>query len=300
MALDASSVYALYAPTPTVGVADSMQTRLARIDRHSGSVRTTRLFPGAADLVLSGGWLWIGGGYSADAAATDTAWLYQVDPGTLKVEQTIHLPQPLDARAYSAARFAGTVNLLWMGYGRQLFQLDPLNGTTIRTLSFPGTATSVSLDPSGRLLYVGLDVAGVSEDTVMQLNALTGLRLASVSTGGAGLGGPDLAAADDGVWIAYATGMQGAIEHLRAVGLGPLPISGGGHRYTNGIRVAVGGGVLWLVDGWRLDCADLVSGAIRASSGIQFGMSIVADSMGSYLGAFDGVDVLRPDRSCHG
>src|SRR5207245_9324233 len=100
---------------------------------------------------------------------------------------------------------------------------------------------------------------------------------------------PHVAGAAGGVWLSAATGMQGAIEHLRAVGLGPLPIPGGGHRYTNGIRVDVGGGVLWLVDGaGRLDCADPVSGVIRASSGIQFGMSIVADSMGASLGAFAG------------
>jgi hypothetical protein len=221
MALDAVSVYVLYAPTPTVGVADSTQTRLARIDRHSGSVRTAGVFPGASDLLVSGGWLWIGGGVNGDGAGPATDWLYQVDPTTLKVKQKTRLPQPQDARAYTAAIFAGTTNLLWMGYGRHLFRLDPLAGNTIRTLSLPAAAVSLSMEPAGRLLYVGMDAVGVSEATVTELDALTGARLASVSTGGAGLGGPHTAASDGGVWVAYATGCRAPSNTFGQQGLVP-------------------------------------------------------------------------------
>jgi sugar lactone lactonase YvrE len=107
-----------------------------------------------------------------------------------------------------------------------------------------------------------------------------------------------LAAAADGVWIAYATGMMGAVEHRGATDLAMLVDPQYGH--TNGIRVFVGGGALWFVDpgAGRLACADLRTGTTAASSQETLPAAIVADANGSYLGDSDGVGFLRPDPSC--
>jgi hypothetical protein len=137
-----------------------------------------------------------------------------------------------------------------------------------------------------------------SQDLVIEWDALTGARLASAPTGGLGLAGPHVAAAADGVWISYATGSLGAVEHRSAIGLAELLAPQ--HQHTNGIHVFVFGGTLWLVDGMaqQVACGDPLTGLITASSQESSPEAIVADANGSYLGDFDGIGFLRPDPSC--
>ncbi|HVS05210.1 MAG TPA: hypothetical protein VHK65_03485 [Candidatus Dormibacteraeota bacterium] len=302
MALDGSAVFALYAPTPVNGGIDPSKMALARIDRATGAVATTGIFPYAKTVarVPAGLWVAAGPGIGDGTVAADTKWLSLVDPVTLSVKQRVHLPAQADSGSNAGPQVAGASNLLWLGYAHSLYRLDPISGRILLTASVPGTVTSISLDPSGHRLYVGVDVtpSQTSQDLVVEWDALTGARLASATTGGLGLGGPQVAAAADGVWISFATGMMGAVGHLSATGLALL--SSPQYPNTNGIHVFVSGGTLWLVDGGlsQVACADPLTGVVAASSHEPSSGAVVADANGSYLGAFDGVGFLRPDSSC--
>jgi outer membrane protein assembly factor BamB len=275
---------------------------LARIDRATGAVATSGIFPYAKTVarVPAGLWVAAGPGFVNETAAADTKWLSLVDPVTLSVKLRIHLPAQTGSVRVAAPQLAGASNLLWLGYGQVLYRLDPTTGRVLLTQSLPGTATSVSIDPSGHRLYVGVDVtpSQTSQDLVVESDALTGSRLASAETGGLALGGPQVAAAADGVWVSYATGMMGSAGHLSATGLALL--SSPQYQQTNGIHVFVFGGTLWFVDGMlaQIACGNPLTGVIAASSQESGPMAVVADANGSYLGAFDGVGFLRPDPSC--
>jgi hypothetical protein len=168
----------------------------------------------------------------------------------------------------------------------------------VLTESLPPNTTSLSIDPAGRRLYAGAVSGEGTGALVIEWDAATGARIASAPTGGAELGGPQVTAAADGVWIAYATGMMGAVEYRRATDLS-MP-AGPQYGHTNGIRVFAGGNALWFVDGGagRLACADLSTGRIAASSQETLPGVVVADGNGSYLGDSDGVGFLRPDPAC--
>jgi len=299
MALDSSAIFALYAPAPTSGAIDVSQMRLARIDRATGSVTTAGPFPNAAHLTRVAAGVWIAAGAEQGTSA-DTQWLTLVDPVTLTVEQRVHLPGPPDPAMVTQPQLAGASTLLWLGYGHSLYRLDPNTAQVLVTQTLPGVATSISIDPSGQRLYVGIENTSnqPGQDLVIESDASTGARLASAPTGGRSLGGPEVAAASDGVWIAYATGTMGQVEHRSATTLAVLTGAGGTH--SNGIHVFVGGSALWLVDAGaqRLACADLPTGTVAASSQETLPAAIVADANGTYLAGADGVAFLQPPASC--
>jgi hypothetical protein len=300
MSLDSSAVFALYDPGPMNGRPDPAKTMLARIDRATGAVSTGGLFPYAKSVARVTAGLWVAAGPSVGegTVGADTKWLTLVDPVSLSVKQRVHLPAQADSGGLSGPRLAGTSNLLWLAYGPSLYHLDSTTGRILLTESVPPNTTSLSIDPSGRRLYAGVVSGEGTGALVIEWDASTGARIASAPTGGADLGGPEMAAAADGVWIAYATGMMGAVEHRSAADLSML--AGPQYGHTNGIHVFVGGDALWLVDGGagRLACADLRTGTIAASSQETLPAAVVADANGSYLGDADGVAFLRPDPSC--
>jgi len=298
MSLDSSAVFALYNPGPMNGRPDPAAIMLARIDRATAVVTTAGPFPQAMLLSRVAPGLWIGAGANQGTTGSDTQWLTLVDPVTLKVKQRIHLPGQPTAGTYSVPQLAGTADLLWSAYGNSLYRLDAATGRVLLTQNLPGTATGLSIDPSNHRLYAGLVPSQGTEAAVIELNGSTGGRIASASTGGAGLGGPQVAAAPGGVWISYATGMQGAVELRAETSLSLL--AGPQHPHTNSIRAFVGGGALWLVDSGvgGVVCADLRTGAAAASSQEIQPIAVVADANGSFLGDADGVGFLRPDPSC--
>jgi hypothetical protein len=299
MSLDGTAIFALYAPNPVSGGIDSSQMRLARIDRTTGTVTTAGPFPNVWQLTRTASGLWLAAGSAQWAPTADWEWLTLVDPVTLKVKQRVRLPGSPDTGTVSDPQLAATANLMWLGYGHTLYRLDPATGRSLMTQSLPGTVTSISIDPSGRRLYAGVMPKQASDALVIESDASTGARIASAPTGGAGLGGPKLVAEPDGVWIAYATGMMGAVEHRSAA---DLSLVVGPHgQATNGIRIFVGGAALWFVDGGarQVACADLRTGTIAASVQPEtIPAAIAADANGSYLGDGDGVAFLRPDPAC--
>jgi hypothetical protein len=300
LSLDTSAIFALYAPAPVSGGIDPSKIGLARIDRATGTVATGGLFPYAKSVARVAAGLWIAAGPSIGEGplGADTKWLTLVDPVSMSVKQRVRLPAQVDSGGLSGPRLAGTSNLLWLAYGPSLYQVDSTTGRILLTESLPPNTTSLSIDPSGRRLYAGVVSGEGTGALVIEWDASTGARIGSAPTGGAGLGGPQVAAAADGVWIAYATGMMGAVEHRSATDLSML--AGPQYGHTNGIHVFVGGDALWLVDGGagRLACADLRTGTIAASSRETLPAAVVADPNGSYLGDADGVAFLRPDPSC--
>ena len=301
MSLDSSAVYALYDPGPMNGRPVPAKTMLARIDRATAAVTTAGPFGNATLLARVAPGLWIGAGADQGTPGDDTQWLTLVDPVTLKVKQRIHLPGRPTAGTYSLPRLDGEADMLWLGYGNLLYRLDPGTGRLLLTQRLPGTAASVSIDSLGHRLYVGVDPTAPQNDQalVLELDARTGAQLASAPTGGAGLGGPQVTAAPEGVWIAFATGMMGAVEHRRVTDLTLFP-EPQQDRHANTIRVSVGGGALWLVDAMasQVACADVRTGTIAASVQATSPGIVIADSAGSYLGDNDGVNFLRPDPSC--
>jgi hypothetical protein len=298
MLLDPSAVFALYAPNPTSGGINASQMMLSRIDRATGAVTTAGPFPNAWHMARTASGLWIAAGADRSAPTPDTQWLTLVDPVTLKVKQRVRLPGSPDTGIVSDAHLGATSNIMWLGYGHALYRLDPSTGRVLAAKALPGTVTSISIEPSGRRLYTGVVPAGTGSALVIEWDASTGGRIASATTGGGDLGGPTVIAAPDGVWITYATGMHGAVEHRADASLSVMagPLTG----HSNGIRAFVGGGALWLVDAGagQVECADLRTGTTAASSQEVLPAALVADADGSYLGDADGVGFLRPDPSC--
>jgi len=298
MSLDSAAVFALYAPAPVNGGVDPSKIRLARIDRATGAVTTAGPFPNATELARVTAGLWIGAGPERYAPNAGTDWLTLVDPTTLKVKQRIRLPAQPDLGPFAKPYLAGTSNLLWLAYSESLYRLDPTTGRILVSKSLSGPATSISIDSAGRRLYVAVVPKSGPPALVIELDVSNGSRLGSAPTGGWDLGGPTVAAAPQGVWISYATGMMGAVEFRSASDFSMLVGPQFGH--TNGIRAFVGGGAVWFVDGGagRLACADPSTGRIAASSQETLPGVVVADGNASYLGDSDGVGFLQPDPSC--
>jgi hypothetical protein len=297
MTTDASAVFALYLPTPVSGAGNATQARVARIDRTRGVAATAGPFPGATQIARANGGLWVAG--------TDggTPWLTLLDPQTLAVKHRTELPATVEPQTNPSAQLAGAADLLWIAYGRGLYRLEPSTGDTVLTRTLSGTATSISIDPSATRLYVGLDASAQPNGRAMivEWDASTGTQLASTATGGAGLGGPQVAGSTDGVWVAYATGTMGAVEHRSASGLTLMADSGQPRpSHSNGIRVYVEGTSVWFVDrgAQEVVCGDAHSGAQGAVSQQTLPEVVVGDAAGTYLGDAAGVAPLRRDASC--
>lgn len=298
MALSPEAVYALYAPSATPGPSGALKTRLVRIDRKSGAVLTAGPFPWATTLAVAGSSLWIGGN-SQDPTRQppETLALIRLDASTLKVLQ--RLPLPPETAQPLVINIAADSNSLWVALGSHLYRMNASTGHTLISRTLIGNATSIALDPSGQRLYVGIDGDPVtSQATVSEWDATTLRELASSTTGGGDLGGPQLAAGTNDVWVAFATGMLGQVEHRRAVDLQIVP--GAAAIYTNAVRVFVAGGMVWATDDMagRLMCLDPLTGAVVWSRSQVLGGVIAGDDSGLYLGDNNGVAPLLVDPRC--
>jgi hypothetical protein len=299
--LGPSNVYVISNENEPSGEYSSALADIVRINRNSGAVDDGGRFPGAVSLALAGGYLWVATGPSPGVPLTDANVLYRLNALTLAVEQrtsiaelagTSNNPESPDLTA------AG--NLLWVGYGPHVARLSGTSGATIwsRNVGGPGAVSSISVDPTGRVIYAGFDA---NRPSIVELNAITGMTVAeSTAYFGYDLGGAKLAAFVGDVWVAYATGMDGTTVQLQASNLAS---SAGGvdGLHTNGIDVFRGNGILWMSDGGGdlLFCANEVTGAVRATFPWQFGGLIAADSSGTVVGGSDGVSFLKNDPQCY-
>ncbi|HSO93072.1 MAG TPA: hypothetical protein VLS53_01200 [Candidatus Dormibacteraeota bacterium] len=273
--------------------------KLTRIDRSSGAVTTVAAPTNANTFAATSAGIWIAAGPDIAGATPNSRSLILVDPKSLAVKRQLNLPGQPGSDMNAGPQLDGGPALLWLGYGNGLYRLNPDTGATVSSQQLAGTATSLSIDPSGQRLYVGVGPSQTQAATVIELDASTGNRIASAPTGGAGLGGPHVAAALDGVWVTYATGMKGEVEHRRSADLSQ---TGNPIVTSNTIRAVVGANTLWLVDGMaqQLICADPASGATRASTAETLPSAFAADAGGAYLGDNTGVAALQAPASCRG
>ncbi len=301
--LDGDAVYLLYQPAQgrPAGADDPALMRVGRLSRRGGQVLSGGQLPGASSIALAGGSVWVAAG-AVSTSATDTRALYRLDPATLAVRQRIPLAPYGAGSGWQGGPVlaGGSASGLWLAYGRGLHLYGTANGTHLlaRDLGAGAVGESLSIDPAGRLLYVG-SANATSGVTVTEWDADTGTPLASARAPGGDLGGPRVSALGYGVWIAYATGTMGGIERLRSIDLRPVTSGSGPH--SNGIRAWSSGRVLWLTDGMaqQVQCADPVTGVVRAQAHADLPQVLAADSAGVYLGEARGLDILRPDPSCN-
>jgi hypothetical protein len=302
VALDPDALYAVVERLQ-LGVWDLDRAMVARLDRATGRVTLGGPFPAADSLALAGGKLWVGAGLHPGIANPGRQALYALDPATLQVENELSLQPPPDATQFSA-RLAGTEKLLWLGWGADLIRIDPGSASVLRRLD-QGAGTGVDdvvVDPAGDRMYVSTRLPS-GDALITARDPVSGATSASAtehSTAGA-----RLAAAGDGVWITFPTGLSSGLSHRRATDLGALGLAaatGGGLPSGNTLRAFLVDGLLWLADAQRstLSCADPRTGAVRATAGIARAGELAGDAAGIYLGATDGVVVIGLDPRCAG
>jgi hypothetical protein len=298
IAVSPEAVYALYTPATVEGaLAYATDNRLARIDRMSSALITAGPFPYAEHVAVAGGLVWLGGNNQYPATPfPESSTLIGVDARTLAVVQRLSFPgtaHPL------VANLAGDSDSLWLAYGTRVYRLSAGTGSTLVSQAINGIATSIALDPSGRHLYIGMNTFAASfPAAIIEVDPLTLTALVSASTGGGDLGGPHVAAGANDVWVSFATGMLGQVEHRQASNLALLPVAPVNH--SNGVRVAVIAGMIWVADSiaGQLICLDPNTGAVRAGWSTQQGGVVAGDGSELYFGDITGVGRFQPDSRC--
>ena len=254
---------------------------VVRIDRNDGAIHDGGSFPGAGSLAIAGGYLWVATAPSPGVPSSEANILYRLNALTLVVEQRTSIAGLTTAGNFEPPALTAAGNVLWIGYGPHVARLSATTGATVwgRSLGGTGSVTSLSVDPTGRLIYAGFDG---DRPSIAELNATTGATVALTSAYyGFDLGGPKLAAFVGDVWVAYATGMDGTNVELGASNL--IPRAGGvDGLHTNGLNVFRGNGILWMSDFGELFCADQATGAIRATiNDVPFG-TLIASELGGH------------------
>jgi len=272
---------------------------VARLDRASGTVLKAGPFPGALRLAFGAGSVWIGGGNYAGATPDPGAiGIVRLDPTTLQVMTKAALPAEARQRALVAALVASSDHV-WLAYGAHIYLLDSKTATVRKKQSLNGFAASVAYDSRAGRLYVGTDAADTqTQAMISEWDPATLHEVASAVTGGTSLGGPEVAAAGTDVWVAFATGMLGQVEHRRAADLTVVKAATG--HYTNSVRVFLANRFVWTTDAMagRLACLDPQTGAVLASTALDLGGVVAGDSSGLFVGDINGVDALVPDPAC--
>jgi hypothetical protein len=319
IALD-SALYVLFSTPVGAWAFDASAAQVARVDRATLKVTAEASLPGATAVALAGSWLWVAIDQPPDLlGGSVNVSVEQVDATTLQTQQTVSLGD-LQAAGNGAGGtvMAGDASTLWVGQGHQVICLDPATGGTVSSedLGAGAEVGSLSLDPTGTVLYVGAANAQ-SGITVWEWNAVTGALIATLGSSqlgsegpGFGLGGSMVSATASGVWISFATGMRGGIEFLSEGQLQaqpPAPSESSLDLYSNGVAVEVSGGILWIrdtdVSGDVLRCADPSSGAIRAmgstgSPDNDYELIGGGDAQALYLVGTDGLSVVQPPPAC--
>lgn len=145
---------------------------------------------------------------------------------------------------------------VWVAAGDALFRLDTWSGARILSTQLPGTITHLAASPDGNLLYAATSGPILAHDSVpvLELSAWSGEILHRASLCCADLNGvSSFAATPRGVFATFPTGMMAGVEFFSAGDLAGRP-SPRGEGGSNGLQVAVGGGIVWLLDSQRVTC----------------------------------------------
>lgn len=143
---------------------------------------------------------------------------------------------------------------VWVAAGDTLFRLDMWSGARILSTQLPGTITHLAASPDGNLLYASGPILAHDSVPILELSAWSGEILHRASLCCADLNGvSSFAATPGGVFATFPTGMMAGVEFFSPGDLAgrPSPRGAGG---SNGLQVAVGGGIVWLLDSQRVTC----------------------------------------------
>lgn len=287
------ALYAAYTPTR-----DSDHQVIARLDLPTGAVKQSAPLPPGVSLALAGDALWV---THWKGSSSKVRVLARLDPHTLAVLATVPIPG-------SPSELAPAPAGLWVGSGTGGYLLDPSDGRVLRSVKLDGQAGAMSVDPSGRLLYVATSVPGAADPrSLYELDAATGSVRARIAVTGVAVNGTS--ATPGGVWMAVATGMLGAVEFHRASDLRVVAAFGPQRNgpATNGIKADVVDGILWVTDSMAgaVACADPLSGrprdiVIPQSAGIAGYSNVAGEGSQAYLGIDGGVARVTPSPRCRG
>jgi hypothetical protein len=271
---------------------------IVRVQAASGRRRMSRALPGGDDggqrLTITEGGLWVATG--ASNAPRSSRLLVRLNPATLRIEERITLPAP-------PTGIAATPAGLWVAAGWNLFLVDPVTGTILRTVAAGGPVGPIAADPSGRRLYVATHGPAVHDlEPLLELDGSTGAVVATGRAGYAELDGVSgLTATRKGVWVSTPTGMLGALSFYGSEDL--LQARQFEQNGSNGITSSLASGRLWVYwsGGW-LQCTDPVTGASlgrigsRRMAGVSTG--VLATRGGLFAGGWESFVRIRPRGAC--
>jgi isopentenyl-diphosphate Delta-isomerase len=234
------------------------QFELTRVDQATGAVQASHRFaPGYIGSPLAAGrWLWM----TTSPGGTGES-LLRMNPANLAVTEDLSVVGGSYRGLGGGSHLAVAGGALWVAGGDRLLRVSLTSGRLLAAITLPGAFTSdVAASADGTVLAVG-EAADSGLGSVQGRNPTTGALLASHST--AGVTAPELGGViDSGVWVSVPTGMLGYVERFTVATMTPDTATDLGG--TNGIRVIVADGVVWITDGTggagRNYCANPVTG----------------------------------------
>jgi hypothetical protein len=289
------------------------------IDLRTGLVREGPVFR-APYLVLASGYLWIYGGLGPRVSVS------QVDPRSLRVIRSIHLPGTLPAAYPTIHLTAGPGRSVWIGSVRSgqaaaLFRLDTGTGMVLTTARLPAkmAASDLADDQAREHLYVStahMVRGGMEGNAVLEYDARSGRLLAEADHGLVtySVAGSALTAVPGGVWVSFRTGMLGLTLHLRQLDLATVAPPGPNiaqspatslFHWAMYAATSYGGGALWLANqAGIVACLDPRTGKPRAMERLRQGQLIfkllAADPASGQVYASDnrGLVAMTPPPKC--
>ncbi len=161
---------------------------------------------------------------------------------------------------------------VWLGSGSSVYLVNASTGALMRSEHLGGVVASISIDPTGHILYVVPDPV----EAIDELDAQTGRVLVHDDLGG-GLASAGVDAVRSGVWFWLRTGNAGGVELLRSSGLKALPPPRGWKQgqatiptmdgeAMGGIYPTSIGSTVWLQNITGTSCANPTSGAYLAGT----------------------------------
>jgi hypothetical protein len=273
-------------------------TRVIRFDPAVGTDTSSTRVSGGEDLALAGGSLWVSAGEVVSSGKPASRDLLRLDPISLAVRDRLALPTaPGDIVATDAG--------LWVASVGRLYLVDLSTGEVAKTVPVRMTVGRLAYDPVHDVLYDSLHTkTDSSVRGIEERDASTGSIVVGSYRKIGNLAVNALAATSDGVWSAEPTGMLGQAHLYERTDLKDVATIQG----TNGLRVDVADGVLWLADGMAgtLRCAGPETGRIRtwiprvgASHDDSYESNVVALDTSIYVGALNsGLVRVDPGKAC--
>jgi hypothetical protein len=232
---------------------------LARVNQATGAIEASHRFsPGYIGSPLAAGhWLWI-----ITATATGES-LLRVNPSDLAVTGELPVVSGSNPGLGEGSHLAVADGALWVAGGDRLLRVSLTSGRMLAAITLPGAFTSdVAASANGTILALG-EAANTGLGSVQRRNPVTGALLASHSI--IGVAAPTLGGViDSAVWVSEPTGMEGYVERFTVAKMTPDPATD--VVGSNGIRVTVADGVVWITDAdgtggaGRNYCANPVTG----------------------------------------